>query len=63
MFHIQIRMDPGFFAEPDPDFKNPDPDPSVNKLMGYKRCSLIRFWRKLTKKDSVESAKYDIFLY
>ena len=26
---FRIRMDPGFFADPDPDFKNPDPDPSV----------------------------------
>ena len=26
-------MDPGFFADPDPDFKSPDPDPSINKLM------------------------------
>ena len=22
-------MDPGFFADPDPDFINPDPEPSV----------------------------------
>ena len=29
-------MDPGFFADPDPDFKSPDPDPSINKLMGSK---------------------------
>ena len=27
VFQIRIRMDPGFFAYPDPDFKNPDPDP------------------------------------
>ena len=27
-----IRMDPGFFADPDPGFKSPDP--SINKLMG-----------------------------
>ena len=29
-------MDPGIFADPDPDpdFKNPDPDPSINKLIG-----------------------------
>ena len=31
---FRIRMDPGLFA--DPDFKNPDPDPSINKLMGSK---------------------------
>ena len=29
-------MDPGFIADPDPDFKNLDPDPSMNKLMGSK---------------------------
>ena len=31
-------MDPGFFADPDPepDFKNPDPDPSINKPMRSK---------------------------
>ena len=23
---ILIRIDPGFFADPDPDSKNPDPD-------------------------------------
>ena len=28
---IQIRIDPDFFADPDPDFKNPDPNPSINK--------------------------------
>ena len=27
-------MDTGCFADRDPDFKNPDPDPSNNKLMG-----------------------------
>ena len=26
---FRIRMDLGFFADPDPSFKNPDPDPSV----------------------------------
>ena len=51
-----IRMDPGFFTSPDPDFKNPDLDPSINKLMMF----LLRFWRNLTKKDSVGSAKYEI---
>ena len=58
---FRIRMDPSFFADPDPDFKNLDPDSSVfwfNKLMGSKGCSLIRFWRNLLKKDSVESVKY-----
>ena len=52
-------MDPSFFADLDPDFKNPDLDPSVfcfKKLMGSKLCSL----RNMTKNDSVESAKYDI---
>ena len=29
VFRIRIRMDPGFFADLDPNFKNPDPDPSV----------------------------------
>ena len=29
-------MDPGFFADLDPGFKSPDPDPSINKLMGSK---------------------------
>ena len=33
-------MDPGFFADPDLDFKNPDLDPYINKLMGSK----WRFW-------------------
>ena len=33
---FRIRMDPGFFANPDPDqgLESPDPDPSINKLMG-----------------------------
>ena len=57
-------MDPVFFADPpDPDFKNPHPDPSVfyfnisHNLMGSKLCSLIRFWKILTKKERVESDK------
>ena len=29
---FRIRMDPGFFADPDPGFKSPDP--SINKLVG-----------------------------
>ena len=31
---FRIRMDPVFFADPHPDpgFKSPDPDPSINKL-------------------------------
>ena len=33
---FRIRMDPGLSADPDPDFKNPDPDPSINKPMRYK---------------------------
>ena len=41
-------MDPGFFADLDPGFRSPDP-------------VLIRFWRSLTKKNIVKSAKYDIY--
>ena len=56
-----------FFADPDPYFKTPDLDLSgfcFNKLMGTKLCYLVRFWRNLTKKYSLESAKYDIqFFY
>ena len=33
---IWIRMDPGFFADPDPGYKSPDPDPSISKLIGSK---------------------------
>ena len=40
---FRIRMDPGFFADPDPGFKSPDPgfksldpDPSISKLKGSK---------------------------
>ena len=60
-------MDPNFFADSDPDFKNKDPDPSVfcfNKLMGSKGCSLIRFWKNLTKKDTLDSVNmiYKYFL-
>ena len=51
----RIQMDLGFFADPDPGFKSPDPDPSIKKLM-----VLTRFWRSLTKMDRVESAKYEI---
>ena len=29
-------MDPGFFADPDPGFISPGPDPSINKLIGSK---------------------------
>ena len=48
---FRIRMDPGFFADPDPDFKNPDPDPSINKPMGSKWCFWLGFgvtWPKRT---------------
>ena len=39
---FRIRMDLGFFADdPDPDFKNPDQDPFINKLMGSKWCFLL----------------------
>ena len=31
---FRIRMDPSFFAYPDPGFKSPDPDPSMDKLIG-----------------------------
>ena len=34
---FRIRMDPGFFAHPDPGIKSPDSNPSINKLMGSKR--------------------------
>ena len=57
-------MDPGFYADPDPDYKNPDPFVfCFNKLMESKWCSLIRFWRNLTKKDSVQRTKYDIQIF
>ena len=26
---IRVQTDPSLFADPDPDFKNPDPDPSL----------------------------------
>ena len=53
---LEPDPEPGFFADPDLDFKNPDPSVFCfslgffNKLNGCKRCSLIRFWRKLTKR-------------
>ena len=31
VFRIRIWMDPGFFADPNPDFKNLDPDPLLHK--------------------------------
>ena len=35
--HLIYQYDEsGFFADPDPDFKSPDPDPSINKPMGSK---------------------------
>ena len=33
---FRIRMDLGFFADPDPGFISPDLDPSINKLLGSK---------------------------
>ena len=33
VFRIRIRMDPSFFADPNPGFKSQDPDPSIYKLM------------------------------
>ena len=33
---FRIRMDPGFFADPDPGFKSPDPDPSIKKFIRSK---------------------------
>ena len=49
-------MDPGFFANPDPGFKSPDP--SINKLMGWDLND--GFDKVLTKKDSVKSARYEL---
>ena len=49
---FRIRMDPGFFA---------DPDPSINKLMGSEWCFWLGFggtWPKRTVL-TVESAKYE----
>ena len=56
-------MDPGFFANSDPDVQNPDSDLSINKPMGSKMMFLNRLWRNLTKNDSVESAKYKIQIF
>ena len=60
-----IRIDPGFFADPDfnnpdPDFKNLDPDPSINKPLRSKWCFWLGFGVTWPKKDSVESAKFEI---
>ena len=44
-------MDQGFFVDPDPDFKNPDSDPFINKLMGSKGC-FFKVLEELNKKDS-----------
>ena len=32
---FRIRMDPSFFADQDPDFKNPDPERPVFALTNY----------------------------
>ena len=58
VFRIRIRMDPGFFADPEPDFKNPEP--AINKLIGSKWCFWLGFGGTWPKKDSVESAKFEI---
>ena len=50
VFRIRIRKDPGFYADPDPDFKNPDPDPSSTP-MRFKLCFWFVFggtWPKRT---------------
>ena len=36
VFWIRIRMDQGFFANPDLGFKSPDLHPFINKLLGSK---------------------------
>ena len=51
-------MDPGFFDEPDPDFKNPDPSVVCYDVLW------LGFGGLWPKKDPslLESAKYDISL-
>ena len=51
-------MDPGFFDEPDPDFKNPDPSVVCYDVLW------LGFGGLWPKKDPslLESAKYDICL-
>ena len=63
VFWIRIRMDPGFFADPYPDLKNLDSDPSINKPKGCQWCFWLGFGvpGNLTKKESVESAKCEIY--
>ena len=60
---FQIRMDPDFFADPDPGFKSPDP--SINKLMGSKWWFWWGFggaWPKRTVLRVLDM-KYNIFFY
>ena len=33
---FRIRIDTGFFADPDPGYRSLDPDSSINNLMGSK---------------------------
>ena len=34
-------MDPGYFADPDPDFKNPNPDPSLFLTFVYSKSTTL----------------------
>ena len=67
MFRIRIRMDPGFFADTDPDFKTRiRPFFAFNIFNNLMRstskwCSLISFWRILTEKRKVLSVIKHIF--
>ena len=65
MFRIRIRMDPGFFADPDPGFKSPDPDPSIKKFIRSKWWFWWGYGEAWPKKTvlRVLDMKYNIFFY
>ena len=67
VFWIRIRMDPGFFADPYPDLKNLDSDPSINKPKGCQWCFWLGFgvtWpkRKVLRVLNVKFIQFYLYL-
>ena len=62
IYHLVTSVldpDPGFFDDPDKDFTNPDPDPSIKKQRDVNDV-FDQVLESPDQKDSVESAKYEL---
>ena len=57
---IRVQTDPSLFADPVPDFKNPDPDPSLVFAFGYPKVA-TKFFTTLQKENTQFPNKSSMF--